>query len=205
SKFGVQLDSLTDLVVFGVTPAAVLFLLVRSDAALAAEWSSYGWALHACLALFAICSSLRLAKFNVMADEGGPGIFFGMPTTLAGGLLGLFLLIGLQHELPKLLAALPLMALAFALLMVSNLPLPKVAKRDTTAGNVFQAVNLVLCYVCGFLRIYPEYLLAVTLGYASVGFIWGMIHRQEFRPGKTENDDGSDGDDSHGDLAVSGA
>ncbi|NVB41400.1 CDP-alcohol phosphatidyltransferase family protein [Pseudenhygromyxa sp. WMMC2535] len=198
SKFGVQLDSLTDLVVFGVAPAAVILLTIQGTPELAESWAPWSWAMYASLALFVVCANLRLAKFNVMAESGGPAIFFGMPTTLAGGLLGLFLLIGLQYEFDGLLRALPLIALLFAAMMVSNLPLPKVGKRASTAGNVFQAVNLVLCYICGFVRIFPEYLLLVTLGYAGAGFIWGLLHRSELREQLT-----GEGDESE--LAATGA
>lgn len=189
SKFGVQLDSLADLVVFGVSPAAVLMLLSRSEPEIFGAWGSFAWVMRACLALFVVCAALRLAKFNVMS-EGGPKVFFGMPTTLAGGLLGLLLLVGLEYDLTRLLAALPLLALVFGLMMVSNLPLPKVTKRDTAAGNYFQIFNLVACYACGFARVLPEYLLLVTIGYAGVGFVWGALHRRELLEDTDEGEDG---------------
>jgi CDP-diacylglycerol--serine O-phosphatidyltransferase len=183
SKFGVQLDSLADLVVFGVAPAVTLFRFADAHAELYAVWSGWEWLLQASLALFVVCSALRLAKFNVMAEEpkDGPSIFFGMPTTLAGGLMGLFLLVGMDYELDGLLRALPLIALLFATMMVSNLVLPKIAKRGTTIGNSFQGINLVLCYIFGFLRVFPEYILAVSLGYALVGFAWGLAYRRKLR------------------------
>ncbi|NJK33334.1 MAG: hypothetical protein HC927_13550 [Deltaproteobacteria bacterium] len=187
SRFGTQLDSLADLVVFGVAPAMTIMRFAQAHEDMFGVWLSWTWSwlFYAALALFVVCSALRLAKFNVMAEspKRGPQVFFGMPTTLAGGLIGLFLLIGLEHELDGLLRALPLIALVFGLLMVSNLPLPKVAKRETAVGNWFQMINLVLCYACGFARVFPEYLLAVTLGYAGVGFIYGLVHREELRVG----------------------
>lgn len=179
SKFGVQLDSLADLVVFGVAPAITLFRYADAHAELYAVWAGWQWLLQGSLALYVICAALRLAKFNVLAEEpkDGPQLFFGMPTTVAGGLLGLLLLVGMDHELEGLLQGLPLIALLFAMLMVSNLLLPKLGKRDTKLGTYFQALNLVVCYIFGFARIFPEYILAVALGYATAGFAWGLLHR----------------------------
>jgi CDP-diacylglycerol--serine O-phosphatidyltransferase len=130
-----------------------------------------------------ICAALRLAKFNVLAEQpkDGPQVFLGMPTTVAGGILGLALLVGMSHELDGLLQALPLITLTFALLMVSNWPLPKLGKRATKAGTYFQAFSLVSCYIFGFARIFPEYILAVALGYASAGFGWGLLYWVEQR------------------------
>ena len=189
SKFGVQLDSLTDLVVFGVAPATTLYFM--ADTELLAGWAPYRPALYIALATFVVCASLRLAKFNVLADEG-PNIFYGMPTTLAGGTLALLLLIGLHHDLSGLLRALPIIAFVFALMMVSNLPLPKVSRRKSKLADAFQATNLTLSYVFGFMRIFPEYLLAVTVTYAGAGFVWGLWHRDDLRgPGDPGSGSGS--------------
>ena len=180
SKFGVQLDSLADLVVFGVAPAGTLMLLSRANPELYLRYGDFGL-IPAMLALFVVCSALRLAKFNVLAETGGPGVFYGMPTTLAGGLVALMLLIGEQYELDGLLTALPIIAAGFALLMVSNLPLPKIGQEVGQAMKVFQLVTVLLAYVFGFLRIFPEYLLGISLFYALAGFGWGLLHRSELR------------------------
>lgn len=191
SKFGVQLDSLADLVVFGVAPAMTLLNYADAHPDLYAPWQGWSWVLQGSLALFAVCSALRLAKFNVMSEDGPP-VFYGMPTTLAGGLVGLLLLVGMSHELDGLLVAMPIVALVFGLMMVSNLPLPKVGKRGTKLGTYFQALNLVLSYLCGFARVFPEYMLAVAVGYATVGFVWGQLHRNELT--RRKHDDNSQGD-----------
>ena len=192
SKFGVQLDSLADLVVFGVAPAGTIMLLSRAEPELFAAYGGFGL-VPAAMAMFVVCSALRLAKFNVLAESGGPSVFFGMPTTLAGGLLALLLLIGLQYELDGLLGALPIVAAGFALLMVSNLPLPKIGHDAGKAMKVFQLVTVALAYVFGFMRIFPEYLLGISLFYALVGFGWGFLHRDELRnPSKPNDDDDFD-------------
>jgi CDP-diacylglycerol--serine O-phosphatidyltransferase len=189
SKFGVQLDSLADLVVFGVAPAGTIMLLARAEPELFVLYGSLGL-IPAAMALFVVCSALRLAKFNVLSETGGPGVFFGMPTTLAGGLLALLILIGLQYELDGLIGALPIIAACFALLMVSNLPLPKMGHDAGMPMKVFQIVSVALSYVFGFMRIFPEYLLGISLFYALAGFGWGFLHRSELRnPDKPSDDD----------------
>jgi CDP-diacylglycerol--serine O-phosphatidyltransferase len=191
SRFGVQMDSLTDFVTFGIAPGVTLLLLVRDELTVAPWNTPLGAsALYGFVGLYVVCSALRLAKFNVMSERARErerergrtaGVFFGMPTTYAGGVLALLILMGLGHHNATLLKSLPLVAVAFGLLMVSTLPLPKVGRRGSTFMQVFQAVNLVACYACGVLRIYPEYLLLVTLGYGLVGFAWGHVHRKALR------------------------
>ena len=60
SKFGAELDSLSDFVCFGVAPAMVLFLWAMQDAGRGA------WVL---VMLFTMCMGLRLARFNVATDD----------------------------------------------------------------------------------------------------------------------------------------
>src|SRR5690606_25999205 len=124
-----------------------------------AAWQGREVLMYGMLALFVVCASLRLAKFNVLADEGGPSVFFGLPTTFTGGVLALLVLVGLGHELGGLLRALPIIALALGLLMVSNIVLPKLGHSSGRLFLVFRLVSVGLCYVFGFMRIFPEYLL----------------------------------------------
>lgn len=60
SKFGAQMDSLADIVNFGVAPALVLYTYVLDDA------RSFGWI---ATMMYAIAAGLRLARFNVMAER----------------------------------------------------------------------------------------------------------------------------------------
>lgn len=193
SKFGAQLDSLADLVVFGVAPATTIMLFARAQTDVFAPWAGYEAFMYAMLALFTVCASLRLAKFNVLADTGGPPVFFGVPTTFTGGVLALLLLVGIEHQLTRLLCALPIIALIFGLLMVSNLVLPKLfhgTGTPTRSGRVFLVFRLAavgLCYVFGFMRIFPEYLLGISSFFILVGLGYGVVYRDELL-----SDDGHD-------------
>lgn len=80
SKFGAQLDSLADIVSFGVAPAMMVYFFSLSQI----PFKGVGWG----VALFYIsCSALRLARFNVMSEEPeeekGKNYFVGMPIPAA--------------------------------------------------------------------------------------------------------------------------
>lgn len=95
SRFGAELDSLSDIVCFGVAPAVVVYLWSLRDT------GGLGWALAL---LFAVCCGLRLARYNVdlAAKDTRPGwmrdFFVGVPAPAGGGLALLPLIFGLQFE-----------------------------------------------------------------------------------------------------------
>jgi len=172
TRFGAELDSLADFVDFGVAPGLLLYFWALHNV------SSFGW--FATLA-FAIAAALRLARFNVMAEEPGKpawqsGFFVGMPSP-AGAvtvLLPLYLHLSvLEVPASKWLAPIFVVyELGVAFLMASRIPhfsgkrLPKL-ERDQIIPLLFAAgVALVL------LATYPmEMLAALSLCYlASIPF-----------------------------------
>lgn len=121
SRFGAELDSLTDFVNFGVAPAILLYTWLLKDA------GSLGWVV--CL-LFAIACALRLARFNVALDDPNKpawsGNFFtGIPAP-AGAmvvLLPVYIeLWGVPHAYFPAVLVMPY-TLAIAFLMVSRIPI----------------------------------------------------------------------------------
>ncbi len=80
SEFGVQLDSLADMVTFGVAPAAIVY-----------RWGLSEYGLLGVGAVFVYCASgaIRLARFNVLAARGVSGgiYFIGLPIPAAAGCL----------------------------------------------------------------------------------------------------------------------
>jgi CDP-diacylglycerol--serine O-phosphatidyltransferase len=91
SRFGAELDSLSDFVSFGVAPAVVLYLWTMS------ALQSVGWAI---VLIFAVCCALRLARFNTqLAAEPPPwaaGFFTGAPAPAGAGLLMLPMFISFE-------------------------------------------------------------------------------------------------------------
>jgi CDP-diacylglycerol---serine O-phosphatidyltransferase len=119
SKIGAELDSLSDLVAFGVSPA-LLFYIWRLDG------NRLGWVVAL---VFAVCMALRLARFNTLIDAEqrwpfAKEFFVGVPAPAAALIGGLPLLLWLQFGDGWWSAPLTvgLWALFAALLMVSRLP-----------------------------------------------------------------------------------
>ncbi len=119
SRFGAELDSLADFVNFGVAPAIIMFSWALEDL------HSLGWI---AVLVFAVCSALRLARFNVSLDrDDAPAwqnaFFVGVPAP-AGALILLLPIYAqdLGLHLPSLTPLVLLYTLGIALLMVSNVP-----------------------------------------------------------------------------------
>ena len=115
SEFGVQYDSLADLAAFGVAPAFMVHAWMIDD---------FGRLGVAVAFLFAACSALRLARFNVGVSSGVPKKFFiGLPTPAAGCTLAALVLF--VPYLPNFLQGLVpgfclLLTALLAILMVSR-------------------------------------------------------------------------------------
>lgn len=84
SRFGAELDSLSDFVCFGVAPTVVLYLWAMHHS------GRFGWAV---VLLYAICMALRLARFNTTLDDIAPrpawtySYFTGVPAPAGAGLV----------------------------------------------------------------------------------------------------------------------
>lgn len=109
SDFGKELDSLSDLVSFGVAPALLTYAAVL--------YRIEYWGLMIAI-IFALCGAIRLARFNVLNITD---YFVGIPITFAGPIMAIFVL--LTNKLP--LAFYPIAMLVLACLMVSNFKVPK--------------------------------------------------------------------------------
>ena len=130
SDFGGQLDSLCDVVSFGVAPAILLVKMCPqfTDVHREAIWTI--------AALFACCAAMRLARFNVESDEGDSHTeFSGLPSPAAAAVVASLAILTytLRNEMNLdrfaafdwwLQRALPLGAVGIALLMVSRVPYP---------------------------------------------------------------------------------
>jgi CDP-diacylglycerol--serine O-phosphatidyltransferase len=98
SKFGAQLDSLADLVSFGIAPAVLVYM-----------WTLYhgggaGWTIAL---VFCACCAIRLARFNIQSEaadqDGAPeGLFTGVPAPAAACLILLPMLLSFEGPVPLL-------------------------------------------------------------------------------------------------------
>ncbi|GMV40161.1 MAG: CDP-diacylglycerol--serine O-phosphatidyltransferase [Myxococcales bacterium] len=179
SSFGVQLDSFSDFVTFGLAPAFLVHALLTTPGevgTLYLDGALFTWILRVSIVVFVLASCLRLAKFNVLTDRLGGDYFLGMPTTMAGAFIVTYILTVRKYDLPvELILVLPGIFVALALLMVANFKLPKAKVSGTLPQRVFQIANFTGVYVCGLLWIFPEYLLATGVTYMIVGAAWGAV------------------------------
>ena len=110
SEFGKELDSLADLVSFGVAPAVTVYLW-RLD-----QLGVVGLLL---MILFCVCGALRLARFNILNVSG---YFLGVPITVAGSLVAIMVLsMGRVH-----VAVDAALLVVLSWLMISSIKLPKI-------------------------------------------------------------------------------
>lgn len=109
SDFGKELDSLADLVSFGVAPSMLLYFVA---------FPHYGWWIYPIVGIFPVAGALRLARFNVQDIKG---YFVGLPIPAAGGLLTIVAL--LSPRLPGVFSIIALVILSG--LMVSTIRVPK--------------------------------------------------------------------------------
>jgi CDP-diacylglycerol--serine O-phosphatidyltransferase len=177
SRFGMELDSLADFLTFGVAPPVMVAAVLTRGGAPAPTWlpHHYHYLAYIGSGLWTICAALRLAKFNVKTELGDTH-FFGAPTTVSGAFIGAYYLTACKYELAAgFLHAMPGIMIFFALLMVSNIPLRKVAMRKSLAYNVLLLANVAGVYVCGLLRIFPEYLFIAGNLYLWIGMIWATV------------------------------
>ncbi|MFM2153890.1 MAG: hypothetical protein RL199_2325, partial [Pseudomonadota bacterium] len=137
SAFGVQLDSLADVITFGVAPSILLYRWALAPLGL-------GGFVVACV--FASCGALRLARFNVSAArETGPSNYFtGLPIPLAAGAVVSVVIAATRAPEPRVLPpmAAALMTLVLSYLMVSTVKYHsfKKAKADAKSLGLVAAV-----------------------------------------------------------------
>jgi CDP-diacylglycerol--serine O-phosphatidyltransferase len=152
TKFGAELDSLSDFVAFGVAPAMLLYL-----------WTMYafagvGWAI---VLLYAVCCSLRLARFNTALGDPNPPpwaryYFTGVPAPAGAGLVLLPMM--LAHEFgPGFFDRPAVNAVALvviALLMVSRVPTFSI-KQIKMSQALFLPALLLACLMVAALASAP--------------------------------------------------
>jgi len=173
SDFGLQMDSLVDLVAFGVAPAALIHAAL-SDAGTAGVQSMVSAGV---VMIYVVCVASRLALYNVSPGASTSSTFRGIPSTLGGAIIASAYLTWSAHiGAPEVLSkAMPALLLILGGLMISPFPLPKVAPRRNKAFNILQAGAIVATYIIGFARILPEFLFAEAFGYLLVGLCAGTM------------------------------
>jgi CDP-diacylglycerol---serine O-phosphatidyltransferase len=177
SEFGLQFDSLADVISFGVAPAILAFKWGL------APFDKLGWATGF---VFVSAAAIRLARFNIQsAVPGDRGYFVGMPSPAAAGIIGATVYAypyGLRDWLSVL--ALP-MVIVPALLMVSTLRYRSFKTLDLRSRRSYRGLILVALTIAA-VTTYPQATLAVIayayLASAFIGLAWSKLRRREPAP-----------------------
>jgi CDP-diacylglycerol--serine O-phosphatidyltransferase len=172
SKFGVEYDSLADLVAFGVTPGLLMYSWALRP------FGRLGWL---AAFLFVVCGALRLARFNVQVNTVESKRFVGLPIPAAASMVSSTVLLFHHFGWPSSYKKLAILILIYllAFLMVSNIRYysfkdPELIKRQPFAFLVLAVLLLIIiaaepvamlfvlfiCYVLsgpvGFIMTYPR-------------------------------------------------
>ena len=176
SAFGVEFDSLADLISFGMAPAALTF-----------QWGLWplgrlGWAVGF---LYLTAAAVRLARFNIqrVADKR---YFVGMPSPAAAGIPAATVF-AYPYGLQSFGEALPVLAMVIvpALLMVSTIRFRSFKTFDLQMRRGYPALFLVAVGLA-LLASHPQIVLVVLaysyLASAFIGLAWTRFHRQGEEP-----------------------
>lgn len=189
TPFGAQLDSMADMVTFGVAPAFLGKTLVDWHAQTDANGllPLHPKLFYAAAAVYVLCAALRLARFNVEtgADEDDHTEFKGLPSPAAAAvvcsLVALFCTshdstpdlgewLGTEH-FDKIVIAMPAALVLLGLLMVSRVPYPHAMSAILRGkhGMPWLAALVVLIVLAAIEWQFA--LVACTLGYV----VWGLL------------------------------
>ncbi len=173
TKFGAELDSLSDFVSFGVAPAILMYQWTLYD------FPRFGW--FFCL-LFACGMAMRLARFNTMLDEEPQPeywhhFFVGVPAPAAAALAITPIMVSFDN--PELLwlrdnnycAALMCVV---ALLMVSRIPTVS-TKKWRVPGYMFIPLMLLVALFASFIITAPWLTLGIMIGLYAISIPFGVI------------------------------
>ena len=190
SKVGKELDSLTDMISFGVAPAFIMYFWKLNTL------GRFGWLL--CL-IYVICVALRLARFNVNSDQEPSwrdNFFEGVPSP-AGGILVLtplivsitnFNYINLNYNIIA-----PTFFIVTSLLLISKFPSYSfkkiVIQRKTT---IFLLFGIVLFF--GLLLIYPFNVIAISSIIYLIMLPISFFHYQKLKKQHADNNSVDDDD-----------
>jgi CDP-diacylglycerol---serine O-phosphatidyltransferase len=172
SKFGVEYDSLSDLVAFGVAPALLAYMWALK------VYGRFGWL---AAFLYVACGALRLARFNIQVDSVQKKQFLGLPIPSAAAAIASSVLfyswLGYQGELKTVL--MPILIYILAFLMVSDVRYYSFKDMAFFKGKPFRStVAAIIMLVIIFLE--PQITLFIlTFAYLLSGPVYTLLRRKK--------------------------
>ncbi len=171
TAFGAELDSLVDIVSFGVAPAVLIYFLLLSDI------GAFAWVFSFS---FVVCVALRLARFNTQNDDEHHRTFIGLPSPAAGATLATYYPFTQTSFYQTQIAHWPwsqiviFLIIALSLAMVSNVQyarLPRIGLRSRQ-GLIGLAVHLIILWFGIWRR--DIFFFPLGLAYVSYGIARGV-------------------------------
>jgi CDP-diacylglycerol--serine O-phosphatidyltransferase len=166
SRFGVEYDSLSDLLSFGMAPAILLYQSALEP------FGRLGWL---AAFLYVACGALRLARFNVTTEDQPKGYFQGLPIPGAAGMVATFMIFAhtLSLEVTRLVGVL-ILTFGLASLMVSTVRFPSFKELNWRSRTSFGYLMIgVLCMI--LIAVKPEItLFLMTSAYVGSSLIWNL-------------------------------
>ena len=173
SAFGVQLDSLADLVSFGVAPAVVMYRFALSDLGFMGVFAAF---------LFIAAGAIRLARFNVQAagEEGPSRYFIGLPIPAAAGVAVSFVLVltamGYQAAPEGIGVSSAVLMVGLGSLMVSNVKYKTFKKMRVVQHEQILLAAVVVYFAFAAVRWgTPVALASVLTFYVVLGLVGAVI------------------------------
>jgi len=132
SDFGVEFDSMADMVSFGAAPAILVYTYVGE---------SFGRLGIIVSALYVMFGAIRLARFNVMNTKAEPSVFIGIPIPTAAVFISILILLYEKYGYNGAMSvALLIVVIGVGLLMVSNIRYPSFKKVDKLKIHYMRAL-----------------------------------------------------------------
>ena len=194
SSFGGQLDSLCDMISFGVAPAFLIFKLLSikltdlvnppvifSGFVIRLIWLS--------AAVYLVCAAIRLARFNVEneEDETAHMNFIGLPTPAAAGVLASIVVFYEDVLLPDsriyissellIIYSLPFITIGIAVLMISRFTFPHLLNKLLKGRKPLTHLAWALVIISLIMSSVQTALLVAFCGFTLYGFIKGMLNK----------------------------
>jgi CDP-diacylglycerol--serine O-phosphatidyltransferase len=174
SKFGVEYDSLADLVAFGVTPGLLMYSWALKP------FGRLGWLASF---LFVVCGALRLARFNVQVNTVESKRFVGLPIPAAASMVSATVLLFYHFGWPSSFKKLAILILIYCLafLMVSNIKYysfkdPELIKRQPFGFLVFAVILLIVIAAEPVLMLFVLFICYIMSG--PIGFVMTLPRRR---------------------------
>jgi CDP-diacylglycerol--serine O-phosphatidyltransferase len=181
SRFGVEYDSLADLVAFGVAPAVLMYMWALRP------FGKLGWL---AAFLYVVCGALRLARFNVQATTVESKSFLGLPIPAAAGMVAscvlLFYYLGGSGTIKKV--SVLILIYSVAALMVSNLRYYSFKDPDLVKRQPFGFLVLIIFMIIVIVARPEIMLFSLGLLYVVSGpcaFLVGLLRKKK-RPASPE-------------------